>query len=162
MKHILFLTLAFAAFGHALELDFNGWKKFIEEESNGFRNTAYQENQEQGEFQVTYVSHVSEKKSEFTYVQSITVGLKGTENILADVFVTYDKNGQYLKQFLVEKGTWLVSYGRFPGPGINHEEECIMVTERTIGPKEGRRLIFIRKNGLFSLYDPKLTAESKF
>ena len=62
MKHILFLTLAFAAFGHALELDFNGWKKFIEEESNGFRNTAYQENQEQGEFQVTYVSHVSEKK----------------------------------------------------------------------------------------------------
>lgn len=134
----------------------------MKDESSGFIHNAYQENQEQGDFQVTHVVHVHEKNSEFSYVQSITVGLKGSENVLADVFVSYDKNGQYLEQFLVQNGTWLVSYGRFPGPGINQDEECIMVTERTSGPKQGRRLIFIRKNGLFSLYDPKQTAEAKF
>lgn len=158
----LLLLLSLGVAGHALELDFSGWKKFIDEESDGYKKTAYSSNDELGNFQVTYVSHVSQRRHEYSYVQSITIGLKGTETVLADVLLSYDKNGQYFEGFSIDKADWHVRYGRYQGPGKISEEESVVVTEPTKGPKKGQQLIFVRRNGLFVIFDPNKISDAKF
>jgi len=162
MKHLTMLFLVVVSLGHALELEFGDWKKFIDEDKDGYRKTAYQGNQDAGEFQITYVAHVNGRRDDFSYLQGITIGLKGKDTVVADLSVSYDKNGQYLKHFDVLKAEWIIRYGRFPGPGVYKEEECILVTEPTDGPKQGRRLVFIRKNGLFTVYSPVGAGDPKF